>query len=461
MVIRYRNYMADNHPGLPDNWKQMTPEQKRQYRLDMFQSTEGIEFVSPEAKKAYEIRAKRQVEVRNVEEPDIVPVNLPVGNLPSVLYGINTRTSMYDHEKAIEAAKKFNEQYSDELEYFASPYVTPGRVLDILDYKLYYWPGHGIPEDAPGWQFIEGEYMTADEYDALILDPSDFWLRTYMPRVFGALEPMRMFQPFTNITENVHVGQFMPLATPQMQDTLQKLIDVGKEYQKMLKAVGEFGNSSVAHGFPAMMGNFCKAPFDTIGDTLRGTHGIMMDMFRHPDKLLEALDVVADLSISTVLNSPNIARSVMVMYPLHKGADGWMSEKQFDTFYWPSLKKVMNAFIEEGLIQHMFAEGSFNTRLETVNEFPKGTVSWYFDQSDMLKAKKVLGDKCCIQGNVPASMIVAGSPEEVKEYCRKLIEVCGKGGGYILSAGTIVDNPKLENIRAMQQAVKEYGVYKK
>jgi uroporphyrinogen-III decarboxylase len=79
----------------------------------------------------------------------------------------------------------------------------------------------------------------------------------------------------------------------------------------------------------------------------------------------------------------------------------------------------------------------------------------------MFMAKRILGDKCCIQGNVPSSLVVTGSPGDVKEYCRKLIEGCGKGGGYILSAGAIVENPKLENLRAMLAAVKEYGVYKK
>jgi uroporphyrinogen-III decarboxylase len=138
-----------------------------------------------------------------------------------------------------------------------------------------------------------------------------------------------------------------------------------------------------------------------------------------------------------------------------------MSQKQFDTFYWPSLKKVMDAFIKEGLIQNMFAEGGFNTRLETINEFPKGSVCWYFDQTDMAKAKQVLGDKCAIQGNVPSSLIVTGDPADVKERCRKLIEECGKGGGYILSAGAVADNPKLDNLRAMMAAIREYGVYRK
>jgi uroporphyrinogen-III decarboxylase len=79
----------------------------------------------------------------------------------------------------------------------------------------------------------------------------------------------------------------------------------------------------------------------------------------------------------------------------------------------------------------------------------------------MQKAKNILGVKCCIQGNVPSSLVVTGEPKEVKEYCRKLIETCGKGGGYILSAGAIAENPKLDNLRAMLAAAKEYGVYRK
>jgi uroporphyrinogen-III decarboxylase len=109
----------------------------------------------------------------------------------------------------------------------------------------------------------------------------------------------------------------------------------------------------------------------------------------------------------------------------------------------------------------MFAEGSFNTRLEYIDKFPKGSVVWYFDRTDIFKAKEVLGKKYCLQGNIPTSMIVTGQPKDVKEYCRKLIQEVGKGGGYILSAGAVPDNPKLENIQAIMEAVREYGFYKK
>jgi hypothetical protein len=449
-----------NYMGLPDHWATLTPAQKRDYRLNQFLNPTDIPFVNQDAARDYKVRAQRMVDVLNVKEPDRVPISLPVGNLPFNLAGVSMHEVMYDIEKGIEACNIFNKQYSEELEYYSAPFATPGKALEILDYKLYAWPGHGLSVNAPNYQYVEGEYMKAEEYKDLIRDPSDFWLRTYLPRIFGAFESFRMLSPLPDILE-IPTFQLMPLAFPQVQDTLQRMIDAGKEIQKRNQLSASFMGLPAANGFPSTMGAITVAPFDAIGDTLRGTKSIMMDMFRHAGELLEALDVMAELIIHSILNAPNFSRLLTIMFPLHKGADGWMSPKQFDTFYWPTMKRVMDAFIEEGIICTLFAEGSYNTRLEKVTGFPKGTVAWWFDQSDMVKAKKILGDKFCIQGNVPSSLIVTGSPAEVRERCRKLIEDCGQGGGYVLSAGCIADDPKLENLQAMMAAVREYGVYKK
>jgi hypothetical protein len=450
----------DKQTGLPDNWAQMTPAQKREYRLNQFLNPTGIKFVSPEAAKTYKVRAQRIVDAFNVKEPDRLPVSLPVGNLPFNLHGITMHDAMYDIEKGIQACNAFNEKYSEELEYYSAPFAAPGKAMEILDYKLYAWPGHGLARNAPGYQFVEGEYMTADEYDELVRDPSDYWLRTYLPRVFGAFESFRMLAPLPDIIE-IPTMQLMPLALPQVQESLQRMIDAGKDLQKRNEISAKLMGFGPAHGFPGVFGSYGFAPFDGIGDTLRGTKSIVMDMFRRPDKLLKAVDVMADLNIHSVLKSPAFSRQLTVLFPLHKGADGWMSQKQFETFYWPSLKKVMDAFIKEGIICMMFAEGGYNTRLETITDFPKGSVVWWFDQTDMLKAKKILGGKFCIQGNVPSSLVCTGTPADVTKYCRKLIEDCSPGGGYILAAGCIPDDPKLENIRAMQAAAKEYGIYRK
>ncbi|MGD0914952.1 MAG: hypothetical protein ABSB22_00700 [Thermodesulfobacteriota bacterium] len=58
-------------------------------------------------------------------------------------------------------------------------------------------------------------------------------------------------------------------------------------------------------------------------------------------------------------------------------------------------------------------------------------------------------------------LLVTGTPRDVKEYPRKFIEDCGKGGGYILASGSFdIDEAKLNNLRAMMEAAREYGVYK-
>jgi hypothetical protein len=447
----------------PENWSTMTPDEKRAWRLENFRNSgKGIKFVSKEAEKRFNTRVNRMIDVYNIREPDRVPLNLMAGNLPLTMNGLEGRDAFYNPAKAMEAATKFNEKYADKLESWSIPFGGNGQSMEILDYKLYHWPGHGLPNSSGGWQFVEGEYMTADEYDDLIRDPSDWWIHKYLPRVMGAWQPFKMFQPFTNIIENNGLAVLSPFGTPEVKNMFNTFIKAGEAMNQAAMAVIPYMGAGAARGFAsAGFGEYCLAPFDVIGDTLRGTTNIMKDMFRRPQKLLAALDVITEIMISNVLNSPNIDRTFLVGYPLHKGADGWMSQSQFEKFYWPSLKKVMDAFIKEGLIQSLFAEGSFNTRLDYINQFPRGSVVWYFDQSDMARAKKVLGKDCCIQGNVPSSLIVTSDPKTVKEHCRKLIETCAPGGGYILSPGAHAENPKLENLFAIVEAVNEYGYYRK
>jgi hypothetical protein len=447
----------------PENWAAMAPEERRTWRLDNFRNSgKSVKFVSAEAEKNYGLRVQRMIDVYNLREPDRVPLNVYPGNLPLTMAGLEGRDAFYSPARACEAAMKFNDRYSGELESFAlGGSALTGQFMEALDYKLYLWPGHGLPNSAGGWQYIEGEYMLADEYDDLIRDPSDFWLRKYLPRVMGAFQPFRLFQPFTTIIENVHLGTLAPFAKPQVKDMLQTFIKAGEMWDQASAAIMPYLGIGPTRGFATPSAGFCFAPFDVLGDTLRGTANIMNDMFRRPQKLLAALDVIAETTIYNVLSGPSIDNACLVVYPLHKGADGWMSQSQFDTFYWPSLKKVMDACIKEGLIQSLFAEGSFNTRLNSIHQFPKGTVVWYFDQTDMTRAKAVLGKDYCIQGNVPSSLLVTGEPAVVKDYCRKLIEACAPGGGYILAPGAHPENPRLENLKAMVEAVNEYGYYRK
>jgi uroporphyrinogen-III decarboxylase len=213
-------------------------------------------------------------------------------------------------------------------------------------------------------------------------------------------------------------------------------------------------------GYPPFWGGFTKAPFDTIGDTLRGTKGIMLDIYRQPDKLLEALEALTPLMIKMGVAASQTTGKPIIFMPLHKGADGFLSDEQYEKFYWPTLRKVMLGLIEEGCVPNPAAEGGYNSRLSVIKDLPKGKTLWMFDATDMAKAKAAMGDTACIMGNVPSSMLNLGTPKEVKEYSKKLIDVAGKGGGFILSNGAFFDQAKPENLKAVVEAAKEHGAYK-
>ncbi len=186
---------------------------------------------------------------------------------------------------------------------------------------------------------------------------------------------------------------------------------------------------------------------------------MVTDLYRRPEKVLAACDRLTQVAIDFVTRRPGGVATPVIFIPLHKGADGFVSDEQFHTFYWPSLRKTLLGLIEEGYIPMLFAEGRYNTRLEAIMDLPKGGTVWLFDQTDMARAKETIGQVACIEGNVPLSLIYAGTPEETAEYCRGLIDTAGQGGGFILNVGAVADGGKEENARAMIKTAKEYGRY--
>jgi len=438
-------------------WLNLTSEEKLAERSALFFNPPKVTFDSPRAEAAYQERARRLMNAARVVEPDRVPVILPIGNFPAYYAGKSLHQVMYDYDALRQAYLKFMKDFDQDMDTFMGPMLTyPGRVLEMLDIQLFNWPGRGLGLDATTYQYLEAELMKPDEYDALICDPGDFLLRKFLPRAMGALEPLKDFVSLSSLLIRP-LGISNPFASPDIRRAFQSLMNAGVEQEKWLASVLRFGKEAIAAGFPAMRGGHCFAPFDIIGDSLRGTRGILTDLFRRPDKLLAALDVVADLSITRVVEATNKSGGFMVTFPLHKGDDSHMSLKQFETFYWPSLRKVVAGLIDEGIMVTLFAEGRYGSRLAAINDFPKGFVIWHFDQTDMKEAKKVLGGNCCIMGNVPSSLMATAQAEAVRQYCCELIETCASGGGFILAGGCSTTESKEENLRAMMQAARAHS----
>jgi hypothetical protein len=437
--------------------QESTPDEKRAARFERWLAPPDIEFSSPENEAAYRKRVTRFIRAIKLEEPDRVPVILPAGNFPIYHAGLTLKEAMYDNIKLCQAYRKFFNEF--EADTFTSPGMVPsGRASEIINSLSSRWPGHGLPDNASMQQFVEGEYMKADEYDVLLNDPSDFCLRYYLPRTLGALAPLAKFSPLPHILGMPN--RFLaPAVMPEVRAAFQSVIDYGEELARWQEPIAAFNREALAAGYPAFYGGQSHAPFDILADTLRGTRGIVMDMYRQPEKLLEAMEMLTPMNIDCGLEMAGASGRPIVFFALHKGDDTFMSDKQYQKFYWPTFRKVIMGLVEEGCVPLLFAEGRYNNRLEIIKDLPEGKVIWHFDRTDMARAKKILGDKACIAGNVPTSLLRTGTPRTVKEFCRELIEVCGEGGGFILTGGASIDKGNPDNLRAIMEAAEEYGTY--
>ena len=439
------------------NWEKLTWEQKREERFKRWLSPE-IKFASPSAKKLYRERVTRFIKAIKLEEPDRVPVLLPSGMFPAYYAGYNLKTVMYDYEKLKKAYLKFINEF--EMDSFTGPgLVFPGKALEITDHRLHKWPGHGLPDNASLYQYVEKDYMKADEYDAFLGNPADFWWRTLLPRGVGAFEPFWKLPPMTG-TMGVPLAFYAAVASPDIEAAFRTMIEAGKEVIRWQKVVNEVNLASLAAGIPNVRGGgMGGAPFDAIADMLRGTQGMVMDMYRQPEKMHETMEKFVPNTIRSAIIAADMTGCPVCFMPLHKGDESFMSPKQFETFYWPTFRKVLMGMINEGLVPYPFAEGRYGARLEVIRDLPRSSMLWSFEDIDMARAKKVLGDSACIAGNVPASVMYTGTPQDVKKYCRQLIETCAPGGGYILTGAAGMNEGNPANLRAFMEAAKEYGVY--
>ena len=439
-------------------WEDMTPEERRAWRVDRWRNPQ-IEFASPEAEADYKARIDRILSAINLQKPDRVPVRLNMGFWPAKSAGLTPYEAMTDAARGAQAWKDFNLKFQPDASVDPVHNTVPAQMFSALDYKLYAWPGHGVAETA-SYQYNEKEWMLPEEYDHLISDPSDYLLRTYLPRTVGAFSGFAGLSSMFDYIELPFVsGNVAAWGAPEMVAGLKQMAEAAEAAGNWAATVFPVMGEVAGLGFPGYASTGTKAPFDILGDTLRGTKGVIVDMFRNPDKVIAACERLVPVAVDWAIKRPGVLPTPLAFMPLHKGADGFMSDEQFHTFYWPTLRAVILGLIEQGMIPFLFAEGRYGSRLEAIMDLPKGSTIWLFDQTDMGRAKQTIGKVACIQGNVPLSLMHAGTRQEVAEHTRHLIDIAGGDGGFVLDVGAVADEGKDENLETMVNTAKEYGVY--
>jgi len=404
-------------------------------------------------------REKRLMDAIQLRIPDRVPVTCPIGYFAARYTGIPCSAAYYDYDAWYAAYKKTLQDFQPDSVFVQG--FTPGKALEILDPKQMRWPGYGVDPNH-GHQSIEIDNMKADEFDQYMNDPSDYMLRVFMSRTSENLEGLSMLPKLSDLGSGPMGIQMLALAfsEPRLIKAVRTLQKAGREMRRWRYRQERFNKLLRDTGFPQWYQGAAMPPYDVVSHSLRGMTGTMFDMFRQPDKLIELCEFILKQTLDRPMPQPNEDGHIRLFMTVTRGSDDFLSKEQFDTFYWPTFKKLVLTLIERGGTPCIFFEGDCTSRLEYLLEFPKGKLLARLDRTDIFRAKEILKDHICIEGNVPSTLLLTGTVQDVKDYCKKLIDVVGKDGGYILSPRSSTDEVKPENLKAMIEFTKEYGVYR-
>ena len=390
----------------------------------------------------YAERLARYTTAMRNEMPDRIPIRPFVAEFTGVYAGNTCQELAHDYRKAFDAACRCAADFEWDAVVANMVYVWTG-LAQSMGLRYYAIPGIDIPAGT-GFQYREppedDAFMRPDEYDELIDDPTAFLYCKWLPRV---------------------ARRIAPIGGPCTYDNQLALVTTAWAMSQYFAAFGpQIDRLRTESGTVSAIAGILKAPLDIIADKLRGYLGLVDDLFKQPKKVLAACEALAPHLANVARSTGDPDRNVPVGLWMHRGGVPFVSPDVFQNVYWATLKPIIEDLWSVGLQTLFYAEGSWDFHLESFRELPDRSIVYHLDQGDIVKTRDLLGDKFCLSGGIPNTLLSLGTPDDVRARCREVIDTVAREGGYIMDASAIVQNDaKVENVRAMTDFTLEYGVY--
>ncbi|MDR3234040.1 MAG: hypothetical protein LBT46_10330 [Planctomycetaceae bacterium] len=390
----------------------------------------------------YQQKLKRYTTAMRNGKPDRVPIRPFAAEVTAVYAGMTCQDVTQDYNLAFEAILKCCRDFDWDATVPNMVYVWAGFVQSAA-IKYYAMPGVQIPPNT-GFQYLEppedNANMREDEYDDLIADPTGFLANKWLPRVTHTVkapnEPNTFANNITLLSGMAAMKNYFNAYGPQIARMVNETATV-----------------------PAICG-ILKAPFDILADKLRGYKALCMDIYMRPEKVAAACEALMPHLFYMAKRTSDPAKNLPVTVWLHRGCVPFLSPAQFEKFFWPSFKQIICDLWKEGIQTLFYAEGEWNPNLKYIKELPEQSIIYHVDKGDIFEVHREVGHKFCLSGGIPNDLLAFGTPEEVRTHVKKVIDGVAKDGGYICDASAIMqDDTKIENIRAMCEAAREYGSY--
>ncbi len=376
--------------------------------------------------------------VINLQVPDRVPAS-SLNNYFAGSYGGITMRQVWDDPQAFRAALF---KCWEDLGPWDFHYPVNVRYPELYSFVMPMkarWPGMNLPDDCIH-QLLEEE----------VLAPEDYGWVTSISRQTPNWSYIRLSKRVASrIWQQVEEGwRGYVYLLPRF---LHHLATWAKEFEMWKRK-----------GLAILYSLIIEAPFDYFS-LARGLVPFIKDVRSRSEEIVTATDALIDGYVRICRLVAGLLRVPRIEIAVHRSASDFISPQTFRELSFPSLKKLVEKLLLHNITPILHCDGNWDLNLETLRELPAGSAMVQFDgPTDIFLAKRVIGDRVCIMGDVPNHLLCLGSENEVDEYCHRLIEEVGRDGGYVMGAGCeIPPNAKPENVRTMFQSVFKYGYYNK
>ena len=190
---------------------------------------------------------------------------------------------------------------------------------------------------------------------------------------------------------------------------------------------------------------------------LRGISPMMMDLYERPDLVHALMRFSLEMELEYGLAQIEAgARFIGV----GDAIGSLVSAKHYREFNLPYVTELIAGLKKAGAYVKYHACGRTAALLADFADLGADIIN-LDSLIDLAEARRILGEKVCIKGNLdPSAILLQSTPAAVYEAACDCIRVAGQEGGFILSPGCEVprETPH-ENLEALIRAARTCGSY--
>lgn len=182
---------------------------------------------------------------------------------------------------------------------------------------------------------------------------------------------------------------------------------------------------------------------------------------KHKEELREFCELLLDATMANDYVMYSLSQIKRTYICLERVSPMFISPYDFEDLVLGDLKEIVKENVRNGLTTVFHMDTDWTPFFHYFLEFPKnGKYILHLEDSDIFKAKEMLGSRFCIMGNIQTKLLRFGSEQQIIDKTIELIEGCKEGGGYMMAEGCEVapDTP-FKNLKIWVETSLKYGAY--